>query len=259
MRSDTPARALVTGAGRRIGRAMALHLAGRGFAVAVHYGSSGDEAREVAAGIEAGGGRAVELGADLTDEGAAAGLLPRAASALGGPITCLVNNASGFERDRLATATREGWDLHMALHLRAPFVLCQAMGAQGLEPGRDAGGEPVAAGLVVNMADQKVLQPTPDFLSYTLSKMALWDLTRLAAQALAPAIRVNAIGPGPTMRAPRQSEAHFAAMRAATPLGRGADAEGVCAALSYLLDAPSVTGQLLCVDGGQHLARAEAG
>ena len=174
-------------------------------------------------------------------------------------MACLVNNASGFNRDKLATATREGWDLHMALHLRAPFLLTQAMAAQGLEPGRDEVGEPVAAGLVVNMVDQKVLQPTPDFLTYTLSKMALWDLTRLAAQALAPAIRVNAIGPGPTMRAPRQSEAHFAAMRAATPLGRGAGAEDVCAALSYLLDAPSVTGQLICIDGGQHLTRAGAG
>ena len=252
-------RALVTGAGRRIGRAMALHLAARGFAVAVHYGSSGDDAREVVAAIEARGGRAAALGADLREEGAAAGLLPRAARALGGPVTCLVNNASGFERDRLATATREGWDLHMGLHLRAPFVLTQAMAAQGLEPGRDGAGEPVAAGLVVNLSDAKVLQPTPDFLTYTLSKMALWDLTRLAAQALAPAIRVNAIAPGPTMRAPRQSEAHFARMREATPLGRGADAQDVCAALSYLLDAPSVTGQLICVDGGQHLARAEAG
>ena len=252
-------RALVTGAGRRIGRAMALHLAARGFAVAVHYGSSGDDAREVVAAIEARGGRAAALGADLREEGAAAGLLPRAARALGGPVTCLVNNASGFERDRLATATREGWDLHMGLHLRAPFVLTQAMAAQGLEPGRDEAGEPVGAGLVVNMSDQKVLAPTPDFLTYTLSKMALWDLTRLAAQALAPAIRVNAIGPGPTMRAPRQSEAHFARMRATTPLGRGAGAEDVCAALSYLLDAPAVTGQLICVDGGQHLAPAETG
>ncbi len=238
---------------------MALHLAGRGFAVAVHHGSSEEEAREVAGLVEAGGGRAVALGADLLDEDAACALLPRAACALGGPITCLVNNASGFRRDALASATREGWDLHIGLHLRAPFLLAQAMAAQGLEPTSDEAGEPVAPGLVVNMADQKVLAPTPDFLTYTLSKMALWDLTRLAAQALAPAIRVNAIGPGPTMRAPRQSEAHFAAMRAATPLGRGAGAEDVCAALSYLLDAPSVTGQLICVDGGQHLARAEAG
>ena len=249
----------MTGAGRRIGRAMALHLAGRGFAVAVHHGASEDAAREVVGLVEGGGGRAAALGADLTDPDAAEALLPRAARALGGPVTCLVNNASGFERDRLLTATREGWDLHMGLHLRAPFLLTRAMGAQGLEPGRDEAGEPVAAGLVVNMTDQKVLAPTPDFLTYTLSKMALWDLTRLAAQALAPAIRVNAIGPGPTMRAPRQSEAHFAAMRAATPLGRGAGAQEVCAALSFLLDAPSVTGQLVCVDGGQHLATADAG
>ena len=249
----------MTGAARRLGRAMALHLAARGLAVAVHHGASGDEAREVVRLIEGRGGRAAALGADLADEGAARGLLPRAAEALGGPVTCLVNNASGFERDRLATATRAGWDLHMGLHLRAPFLLMQAMGAQGLEPGRDAAGEPVAAGLVVNMVDRKVLAPTPDFMTYTLSKMALWDLTRLAAQALAPAIRVNAVGPGPTVRAPRQSERHFAAMRAATPLGRGASPEEVCAALSYLLGAPSVTGQLICVDGGGHLAWDAAG
>lgn len=250
-------RALVTGAGRRLGRAMALRLARRGFDVAVHHATSGDEARAVAAEIEATGRRATALGADLLDEEATAALLPRAAGALGGPVTCLVNNASAFERDSLATATRESWDRHMGLHLRAPFRLIQAMAAQGLEPARDADGEPSAAGLVVNMADEKALRLAPDFLTYTLSKMALWDLTRLAAQALAPAIRVNAIGPGATLRAPRQSEAHFARMRADAPLGRGADAQDVCATLDYLLGARAVTGQMIAVDGGQHLAWTE--
>ena len=231
---------------------MALRLAERGFDVAVHFSTSEDQARDTVSRIEALGRRAVALRADLLDEDGAAALLPRAADALGGPITCLVNNASVFGRDSLASATRDGWDDAMGVHLRAPFVLTQAMGAQGLEPAID-GEEPVATGLIVNMVDQKVLKPTPQFMTYTLSKMALWSLTRTAAQALAPAIRVNAIGPGPTMRAPRQSETHFAAMRGATILGRGAGVRDVCAALSYLLDAPAVTGQLICVDGGQHL------
>ena len=259
MRMLPPMRALVTGAGRRLGRAMALHLAGRGCDVAVHHGSSEAEAREVAAEVEAVGRRAVALRADLTDEEATTALLPRAAEALGGPVGVLVNNASAFERDDLATATRETWDRHMGVHLRAPFVLMQAMAAQGLEAARDEAGEPVAAGLVVNVVDEKALRLAPDFLTYTLSKMALWDLTRLAAQTMAPAIRVNAIGPGPTLRAARQSEAHFAAMRQAAALGRGADPQDVCAALSYLLDARAVTGQMIAVDGGRHLAWVEPG
>ena len=247
-------RALVTGAARRLGREMALHLAGRGFDVGVHHGSSEDEAAEVAAEIGRMGRRAVALRADLTRADAAAGLLPRAAEALGGPVSCLVNGASIFERDDLAGALAEGLDRHMAIHLRAPLLLTQAMAAQGIEaaPGED--GEPVAAGLVINMVDAQVLAPPgPDFLTYALSKSALWDLTRRTARAAAPALRVNAIGPGPTVRAPRQSEAHFAAMRAGTPLRRGADAGDVRAALSYLLDARTVTGQMICVDGGLHL------
>ena len=227
---------------------MALHLAGRGLDVAVHFATSENDAAETAAGIERAGRRSAVLRANLAEEDEAAALLPRAAEALGGPVTCLVNSASAFERDDVATVTRATWDRHMALHLRAPFVLAQAMAAQGLGAGE---------GLVVNMLDEKALRVAPGFLSYTLSKMALWDLTRLLAQALAPAIRVNAIAPGPTIRAPRQREAHFEAMRAATPLGLGPDPEDVCAALSYLLDARAVTGQAIAVDGGQHLAWVE--
>lgn len=224
---------------------MAAHLAARGFDVAVHHATSGPEA--TVAEVEATGRRAVPLKADLTREEEAAALLPRAAEALGGPVTCLVNGASVFDRDDLASATRGSWDRHMAVHLRAPFVLMQAMAAQGSEAG----------GLVVNMIDEKALRLAPDFLTYTLSKMALWDLTRLAAQAMAPAIRVNAIAPGPTIRAPRQREAHFAAMRSGTPLGLGPEPADICAALSYLLDAGVVTGQAIAVDGGQHLAWVE--
>lgn len=246
--------ALVTGAGARLGRAMALHLAARGHDVAVHYATSREGAEAVAEAIRDMGRRAAVLRADLLSEEETAALLPRAAEALGGPVTVLVNNASIFEYDTLTTATRESWDRHMGSNLRAPFVLIQQMAAQAPEPGTDAGGEPVARALVVNMIDQRVRKPTPEFMTYTLAKFGLWALTRTAAQALAPRVRVNAIGPGPTLKGARQSEGHFARQRAATILGRGADEGDICAALSYFLDAKAVTGQLLCVDGGQHLA-----
>ncbi|MFT7593301.1 MAG: NAD(P)-dependent dehydrogenase (short-subunit alcohol dehydrogenase family) [Paracoccaceae bacterium] len=246
-------RALVTGAGKRLGRAMAIYLAQRGFDVALHYASSHAGADETAAEIRALGRHAITLQADLLDEGQTQTLFPAALQALGGPITCLINNASVFEYDTVHTATRTGWDRHLDSNLRAPFVLTQAMAAQGLTPLTNAADEPVATGLIVNMIDQRVLKPTPEFMSYTIAKMALWAMTRTTAQGLAPAIRVNAIGPGPTLRGARQSQAHFVAQRANTVLGRGADTADITAALGYFLDAPAVTGQLLCVDGGQHL------
>lgn len=246
-------RALVTGGGVRVGRAMALHLAGRGIEVAVHYNSSSAAADEVVAEIEADGGRAVALGADLLDADAVDGLVPRAAEALGGPLTHLLNNASIFEHDTLATATRESWDRHVGSNLRAPVFLTQALAAQAPEAARDENGEPMARALVVNMADQRVRKLTPEFMTYTIAKMGLWAFTRTAAQALAPHVRVNAIGPGPTLRGGRQSEEHFSKQRAATILERGSSPAEICRTLDYLLDAPGVTGQLICVDGGQHL------
>jgi NAD(P)-dependent dehydrogenase (short-subunit alcohol dehydrogenase family) len=247
-------RALVTGAGGRLGRALAVHLGTRGYDVAVHYATSAAGAEETAATIRVGGRLAVTLQADLLQEAETERLLPRAAKALGGPVTVLVNNASVFEYDNLATATRASWDRHLESNLRAPFVLTQALAAQVPAPLTDADGEPVAQGLIINMIDQRVLKPTPEFASYTIAKMALWALTRTAAQGLAPRVRVNAIGPGPTLRGARQTPAHFAAQRAATILQRGADPGDICAALGYFLDAKAVTGQLICPDGGQHLA-----
>jgi NAD(P)-dependent dehydrogenase (short-subunit alcohol dehydrogenase family) len=246
--------ALVTGAGRRLGRAMALDLAARGVAVAVHFNESCEAAEAVASEVRGMGVRAVALRADLLDREATAALVPEAAGALGRPLDVLVNNASIFEHDTLATATWESWDRHVGSNLRAPFELIQAFAAQAPAAGRDARGEPVARAVAVNMVDQRVLKPTPEFATYTLAKMGLWALTRIAAQGLAPQVRVNAIGPGPTVRGVRQSAEHFACQRAATPLGRGADEAEICATLRYLLDASGVTGQLLCVDGGQHLA-----
>lgn len=246
-------KALVTGAGKRLGRAMALHLASRGFDVAVHYNSSAEDALAVVDQITAMGRKAVALGADLLNDAETETLFPRAVQALGGPLTVLINNASIFEYDNLATATRESWDRHMQSNLRAPFILTQAFAAQGLNAGQDARGEQVAVGLIVNMIDQRVNKLTPEFMTYTLAKMGLWALTRTSAQALGPAIRVNAIGPGPTLIGARQTQEHFDSQRASTILQRGADEDDVTAALEYLLMARSVTGQIVCTDGGQHL------
>ncbi|WP_375551463.1 SDR family oxidoreductase [Rhodophyticola porphyridii] len=245
--------ALVTGAGKRIGRAMALTLAEMGHDVAVHFASSHAEAAETVNEIRALGQKAVALQADLLSEEETVALVPRAADALEAPITVLVNNASIFEYDTLSSATRESWDRHIGSNLRAPFLLTQAMAAQmPVTLGQEGG--PMADGLVVNMIDQRVRKLTPEFMTYTIAKMGLWAFTRTAAQALAPRIRVNAIGPGPTMQGVRQSAEHFAAQRAATLLERGADPADICNALRYLIGAPAVTGQLICVDGGQHLA-----
>jgi len=247
-------RALVTGAGKRLGRAMALYLGARGFDVAVHYAGSREAAEEVAGLIRDGGRQAVVLQADLLDEAATQALVPAAAEALGGPITCLVNNASIFEYDRIATATRDSWDRHLASNLRAPFVLTQRLAEAAPEPVPDMRGEPVAQALVVNMIDQKMRKLTPEHMTYTIAKAGLWTFTRIAAQDLGPrGIRVNAIGPGPTLQGARQPEANYANQRATTQLGRGSNPEDICAALGFLIDSPAVTGQLLCIDGGQHL------
>jgi len=246
-------RALVTGAGKRLGRAMALYLAGRGFDVAVHYATSQAAAEETASDVIAQGQRASLLQANLLDEAETQALLPRAAAALGGPITCLVNNASIFEADDIHTATAESWERHIGSNLRAPFVLTQAMAAQGLQATSDERGEPRATGLIVNMIDQRVLSLTPEFMSYTIAKMGLWAMTRTTAQALAPAIRVNGIGPGPTLQGQHQTEEVFAQERQDTVLERGVNLEDITAALGYFLDAPAITGQLICPDGGEHL------
>jgi NAD(P)-dependent dehydrogenase (short-subunit alcohol dehydrogenase family) len=244
-------RALVTGAGHRLGRAMALYLAGRGYDVAVHYASSAAAAQQVVREIVALGRNACALQADLLNPDAAEALVAQAASALGGPLTVLINNASIFEHDTIHTATRTSWDRHIGSNLQAPFLLTQGFAAQARPATHDP--EPRASSLIVNMIDQRVRKLTPDFMTYTIAKMGLWALTQTTAQALAPAIRVNAIGPGPTLIGARQSQQHFDRQRAATVLKRGANPADITAALGYFLDADAVTGQLICVDGGQHL------
>ncbi|WP_341367124.1 SDR family oxidoreductase [Yoonia sp. BS5-3] len=246
-------KALVTGAAARLGRAMALYLGARGYDVAVHYAGSQTDADTVVQELQTMGRTAVALQADLLDENAAQSLVGRASDALGGPLTCLINNASIFEYDTVQTATRESWDRHLESNLRAPFVLTQHFAAQVPDPVLDDMDEPVAQALVVNMLDQRVHKLTPEFMSYTIAKMGLWAMTQTTAQALAPRVRVNGIGPGPTLQGHRQSKSHFDRQRAATILKRGANPGDITAALGYFLDAPAVTGQMLAVDGGQHL------
>lgn len=240
---EMPKAALVTGAGQRIGRACALALAEAGFAVAVHYNSSGGAAEAVATAIRAAGGNAITVAADLADEDAVAALLPRAADALG-PIGVLVNNASVFEGDTVATASQDSWDRHLAVNLRAPFVLIQEFARHLPE---------AAGGLIVNLLDERVWNLTPYFVSYTLSKAGLWTLTQTMALALAPRIRVNGIGPGPTLPSPRQSHEQFLQQCRSMPLRRGTSPDEIAAALRFLLTAPAMTGQMIALDGGQHL------
>jgi NAD(P)-dependent dehydrogenase (short-subunit alcohol dehydrogenase family) len=244
-----PRTALVTGGAKRLGRAIALGLAEAGFDVAVHYAGSAAEAAGTADEIRAMGRRAVTLQAELGREAEVTGLVPAAAEALG-PIGVLVNNASTFERDEWRDVTRESWDRHLEPNLRAPFVLAQAM-AKALPE--------TAQGLVLNMLDQRVWSLTPHFVSYTVSKAGLWALTRSLALALAPRIRVNAIGPGPAMPSPRQTQAQFDRQWASVPLRHGTGPEEVARAALAILALPSMTGQMIALDGGQHLQWAPSG
>lgn len=240
---------LVTGAGRRLGRAIALDLAAHGWAVGVHYRSSGDDADAVVRAITDAGGTAGAVRADLADAGETGSLVARAADMVG-PLTCLVNNASLFEMDTVETVTPDSWDAHIDINLRAPALLTRAFAAQ-LPAGAD--------GNVINILDQRVWRLTPYFLSYTAAKSGLWTLTRTTAMGLAPRIRVNAIGPGPTLPSARQSAAQFDAQCRSTPLGRGATPAEICAAVRFILDMPSMTGQMIALDGGQHLAWSPPG
>ncbi|MDA0229122.1 MAG: SDR family oxidoreductase [Proteobacteria bacterium] len=238
-----PRAALVTGAGQRIGRAIAIGLGAAGWSVAVHYRDSADNAAETVERIEAGGGKALALAADLSNERETMALASAAAGALG-PLGCLVNNASLFEYDNAESVTRESWDAHMSVNLRAPFLLAQAFAA-GLPSG--------AAGAIINILDQRVWNLTPHFVSYTLSKSGLWTLTQTLALGLAPHIRVNAIGPGPVLPSARQTAEQFRAQAEKTPLGHGAEPGEISDAVLFILAAPALTGQMMALDGGQHL------
>ncbi len=234
---------LVTGAGRRIGRAIASHLAAQGWRVAAHYCESDHDARSLVRHVESLGGEAAAFKADLCDRDDVSKLARDAAKF--GPVTCLVNNASVFENDTIESVTPDSWDRHLGVNLMAPLLLSQAF-ARSL-PKRESGN-------IVNIVDQRVWRLTPNFLSYTVSKSGLWTLTQTLAQALAPRIRVNAIGPGPVLPSPRQTKTQFAAQVRKLPLERGPQVEEICKTVSYILETPSMTGQMIALDGGQHLA-----
>lgn len=235
--------ALITGAGQRIGAAIARALAADGWAIGVHYRRAGAEARALAAEIEAAGGQARAFAADLAREEQTATLIGRVGDALG-PVSTLINNASEFDYDNWQTTSRESWDRHMEANLRAPFVLIQGL----------VGQLPAAMpGNVINIIDQRVWNLSPHFTSYTLSKAGLWTLTQTLALALAPDVRVNAVGPGPTLPSKRQTGEQFHAQWAGLPLGRPTQPGEVADAVRFILDAPAMTGQMIALDGGQHL------
>lgn len=236
--------ALVTGAARRIGRAIVEDLAHEGFAVAIHAQESIEEASALAADLRHRGARAQAIRADLSDPKACEELLPAAAQ-LVGPIDLLVNNASVFRYDSVEAFDGAIWDEHFNLHVRAPAILSSAFARQ-LPAETD--------GLIVNIIDQRVLALNPRFFSYTLSKSALWTATQTMAQALAPRIRVNAIGPGPAMPSARQNREDFEAQIAGLIMKAGPKAEEFGRTIRFLFDTPSITGQMIALDGGQHLA-----
>ncbi|NBB51343.1 SDR family oxidoreductase [Rhizobium sp. CRIBSB] len=242
--TDTAPRgvALVTGGARRIGRAITLTLARAGFDIAIHHRGFATDAEATADDVRQIGRRAVLLAAELSVEAEVQALVPAATAALG-PLSVLINNASVFEDDRVGSLTREAWDRHMETNLRAPVVLAEAFSDQA-----------PAGSVIINMLDQRVLKPDPRFFSYALSRSGLWWATQTLAQALAPRIRVNGVGPGPTLPSIHQTPADFAAEAAAVPLARAATPQAVADAVLWLVDADCVTGQMIAVDGGQHLA-----
>lgn len=245
MSGEEKGAALVTGAAHRIGRAIALQLAETGHPVAVHYHTSKDAAEELAGNISALGGKAVAVRADLFDDKATSGLIDKAAGALGQKLSILVNNAASFVHDTALSATRESWQKNIETNLRAPFVLSQSLAYQ--LPDR-------AGGCIINILDQRVWRLTQEFVTYTLAKSGLWTLTRTLALALAPEIRVNGIGPGPVLASVHQNPADFSRELEALPLKHGPSLEEIANCVNFILETPSMTGQMIALDGGQHLA-----
>jgi NAD(P)-dependent dehydrogenase (short-subunit alcohol dehydrogenase family) len=237
--------AMITGAARRIGHDIALALADDGYdlALVIRPNRSDQDGAALKREVEGKGVKVAILSADLSQQADVEKLIPDAAAALG-PVSVLINNASVFEADDARTMTYASWSEHMDVNLRAPAFLARALHAQ----------LPMGGGNIINMIDQRVWRPNPLFFSYTLSKMALWDMTRVMAQAFAPGIRVNGIGPGPTLQSVHQTAEDFAREAATTPLGHGTTPQEICAAVRFILASPAMTGQMIALDGGQHLA-----
>jgi NAD(P)-dependent dehydrogenase (short-subunit alcohol dehydrogenase family) len=235
--------ALVTGAGSRIGREIALGLSRVGWSVAIHYSQSHKNAQVTANDIRELGGAAEIFCADLRDEKEVKSLIPNICDKLGN-VTCLINNASVFEQDNIETASLDSWLSHMQVNLQAPFFLSQAMVVQGKLAERKN---------IINIIDQRVLNLTPFFSSYTISKSALWTLTQTLAISLAPEIRVNAVSPGPTLPSSRQDPEQFKQQYLATPLKKSVAPSEIVDAVLFILATPSMTGQMITIDSGQHL------
>lgn len=240
---DRKGAALVTGSAKRIGRQIALDLAADGFDIAVHCNTSIDEANAVARKIAAMGRWATVVRGDLSDASVADRLMAEAAKALDG-ITCLINNASVFEPDEVGRISQASWAQHLDTNLRAPVFLSQAFARQ-LPEG--------AEGNIISIIDQRVWKLNPKFFSYTMSKSALWTATRTLAQSLAPRIRVNAIGPGPALPSARMDQQEFEKQSRLTLLGRGTSPAEISSAVKFILSQPALTGQMIALDGGQHL------
>lgn len=236
---------LVTGAAHRIGKAIASHLATEGAQVVIHYNHSAEAAEDLALQLRETGAHVATIGANLDQLDAVETLIARATKAIGAPLTCLINNASRFDFDNFQNATKESWTAHMVPNLQAPFMLMQAF-AQQLPAGQQ--------GNIINLIDQRVWRLNPEFTTYTLSKAGLWTLTQTAAMALAPRIRVNAIGPGPVLQSIHQSEDVFEDEAAHVPLGQSTSLDEIARTVQHILETPSMTGQMIALDGGQHLA-----
>jgi NAD(P)-dependent dehydrogenase (short-subunit alcohol dehydrogenase family) len=240
--------ALITGSARRIGRAIALQLANRGWDIAIHYQNSGQEAQQLKHDIQALGRRAEALAADLSNPEDVAKLIPNCTRALA-PPTCLINNASAFLLDSIEALEPATWDAHLDVNLKAPVFLSREF-LRHLPKQADAN--------IINIIDQRVWKLTPDFFSYTISKAGLWTATRMMAQSMAPRVRVNAVGPGPVLKSVYQTDADFAAEVESTLLKKGPSPDDIATAVCFILETPAMTGQMIALDGGQHLTWAKA-
>lgn len=239
--------ALVTGAAQRLGAHIAQTLAQEGWHIALHYRGSQAKAEAVQTAIHAQGGQATLFAADFCQEDQVQDLMGHINEQLG-PVTALINNASLFENDTALTASKDSWERHMMVNLRAPFILSQTFAQQC---------PPDQGGCIINMIDQRVWNLSPHFTSYTVSKAGLWTLTQTLAMALAPTIRVNAIGPGPTLPSSRQDLADFQRQYDAVPLKKPTDLVDISSAVVYMLNAQAMTGQMIALDGGEHLGWAQ--
>ena len=245
--------ALITGGAKRLGRAISKELARSGYNVIIHYNSSEGDALSIREELLELGVDVHILQADLLNDSETLSLFEKCKTLTDRPINLLINNASIFEYDNIETATLDSWNRHQKSNLQVPFFLTQKFAQQAPEPEKLESGELESKSCIINIIDQRVQNLTTDFTTYTLAKSALWTLTRISAKALAPKIRVNAIGPGPTLKAEFQSISNYKKQRLSTPLKRGSSTIEICSTIKYFADNPSVSGQLICVDGGQNL------